>query len=376
MSGSFEREFSATSGGESAGSDLAMAEAAAAWIVRQDRGLSGSEARELAAWKLADPQHAAEFVRLGGTWRSMDELATADDLAAMADAVVRQARRQRSRVRLVRLTSIGVATAAAVVLTFLGWSGFAPPVGTTVVEVPKVSYRVLASTLQRMTLPDGSVAELNGASRIEVAFTAGERRVRLVDGEAHFIVAKNPERPFFVTAGTVAVRAVGTAFNVRLGSDSIEVLVTEGKVQLEPERRVEATGGADIAPAEESAAVAPAVIEGQRAIIARAVTGDGVVARVTPVTIAQVGKAEIEAAMSWQATRLVFNNTPLDDVVAAFNRHHPHRLTIGDPILRQRTLTGVFRADNLEGFIRLLKASVDVRAEERTPIETVLLPLH
>ena len=36
----------------------------------------------------------------------------------------------------------------------------------------------------------------------------------------------------------------------------------------------------------------------------------------------------------------------------------------------------VFRADNLEGFVRLLRHSIDVKAELRTPTETVLLPVR
>lgn len=94
------------------------------------------------------------------------------------------------------------------------------------------------------------------------------------------------------------------------------------------------------------------------------------------VAVAEVNKAEMEDELGWQTTRLVFNNTPLDEVIAGFNRYNEHRLTLGDPALRKRALTGVFRADNREGFVRLLRASVDVKAEQRTPHETVLLPIR
>ncbi|MES2697820.1 MAG: FecR domain-containing protein, partial [Verrucomicrobiota bacterium] len=93
-----------------------------------------------------------------------------------------------------------------------------------------------------------------------------------------------------------------------------------------------------------------------------------------PVAIAEMAGTEIEEALGWQSTRLVFNNTPLGEVVDGFNRYNPHKLKLGDPKLETRKLTGVFRADNLEGFIRLLKSSIDVKAEQRTPRETVLLP--
>jgi transmembrane sensor len=220
--------------------------------------------------------------------------------------------------------------------------------------------------MQRNTLADGSVAELNGTSRIEVDYSAAERRVRLVEGEAHFVVEKDPDRPFFVTAGTVIVRAVGTAFNVRLESATVEVLVTEGKVKLEQ-------SGSATTPVADSSFVeaTPSLIQGQRAVI-NLVRVDAP----AKVEINEVNPSEMTDALGWQSTRLVFNNTPLDEVIAGFNQYNTHRLTLGDARLRGRTLTGVFRADNLDGFVRLLQASVDVKAAPRTPTETVLLPVR
>lgn len=346
-----------------------VAQAAARWVARQDRGLSAAERAELAAWQAADPRHAAEWQRQLRTWRGLDRVGADAGLAAMADEFLVRARARRARARWQRAAAWGGSLAAALVLGWVGWTQFTPAAAP---DRSRSDYAVLASTLRREMLPDGSVAELNGASRIEVAFTAAERRVVLLEGEAHFVVAKNPARPFYVSAGPVTVRAVGTAFNVRLAAESIEVLVTEGKVRLEQETVPPANvvAATSWSPRPATPPEAPALVEGQRAVIAR--TG----ATTAPAEIGDVGKAEIEAALGWQATRLVFNNTPLDEVIAGFNRYHPHRLVLGDPVLRQRTLTGVFRADNLDGFVRLLRVSVDVRAEARGPDETVLLPLR
>lgn len=351
--------------------DPAISATAAQWVARIDRGLTAAEQREFAAWRSAHPRHAAEFQRVNAAWCSLDGLAAAPDLAAQADGIAERARLRGARRRLARGVGFFAAAAAAIALGVATWNfagADAMPPG-----LPNENYRVLASTVERVTLPDGSVAELNGASRIEVDFTAAERRVRLAEGEAHFIVAKNPERPFFVTAGPVTVRAVGTAFNVRLASESIEVLVTEGRVKLQRDEAAPDAGVPPVPPASDVSTEAPALSEGQRAVIVRA---PATPPKAAPVTIGDVDKAEIEAALGWQTTRLVFNNTPLDEVVAGFNRYNTHRLTIGDPKLRRRALTGVFRADNLDGFVRLLKASVDVKAEQRTPTETVLLPVR
>ncbi len=277
----------------------------------------------------------------------------------MADQVVRTARARQLRRRRWQVTLGTLGAAAAIAVGIAGWQRFkpAPPVETALPD----NIRVLASTLQSRTLPDGSVAELNGRSRIEVEYSATERRVRLTEGEAHFVVTKDPARPFYVTAGPVTVRAVGTAFNVRLEAAAIEVLVTEGKVQME------ASAAAPVAPAV-VAAPPPALVAGQRVLI------DRVAGMTAAVAVGEVAQSEIDEALGWQGTRLVFSATTLDEVVAAFNRYNRHRLALGDPKLSSRTLTGTFRADNLEGFLRLVRQMVDVKVELRTPTETVLLP--
>lgn len=339
-------------------------QAAADWVARRDRGLSADEYAELMAWHDADAENAAALERAEAAWRGLDRIGSEAELIALADAALIRARARRAARRLLRVTTVALAAAAAVTVTFIGWGEFGASSRPVARGLPNENYRVIESTVQRQILPDGSTAELNGASRIEVTFTPNERRVRLVDGEAHFIVAKNSERPFFVTAGPLTVRAVGTAFNVRLAAEKIEVLVTEGKVKLEH------GPAASVEPASAAPPAAP-LVQGQRAVIDRAAADPSAV-----ITVGEVDKVAIEQELGWQSTRLVFNHTPLDEVVAGFNRYNVHRLTLGDPRLRERSLTGVFRADNLEGFVRLLRASVDVKAEQRTPHETVLLPIR
>jgi len=90
------------------------------------------------------------------------------------------------------------------------------------------------------------------------------------------------------------------------------------------------------------------------------------------VTVDRPTPADLDEALAWKSTRLVFDHTPLDQVVTAFNRYNRHQLVLADPQLSSRTLTGIFRADNLAGFTRLLPASVDVRAEDDGESRTLL----
>ncbi len=338
---------------------LAIAAAAAAWVVRRDRGLTPAEARDFAAWQAADPRHAAELQRLDGTWQTLDQLGAAPGLSALADDVLQRARTRSTRRRRMIYRLLGAAAAVAI-----GWLAFwqtgagDAPAGAA---VPKSNVQVLASTARHLFLPDGSIAELNGDSVIETDFTTSERRIRLVKGEAHFFVTKNPLRPFLVTAGQVTVRAVGTAFNVRLGSDKVEVLVTEGKVALD--------GTAPVITSPSTPPAVAALTVGQRAQIEPTPAG------VLPVAeIDHLKPSEVDESLGWQAMRLVFDRTPLDEVIAAFNRHNIRQFVLADPSLRELTLTGTFRADNARVFARLLEASVDVRAESRAGDVIALVP--
>jgi transmembrane sensor len=332
-----------------------VAQAAAEWVARRDRGLTPEEVATLAEWLGADPRHAAEYTRISGSWQELDLIGAAPELVAMANEVEAHAKVRRAR-RPAWAVAVGVAATAVIVVAFALW------------RIPRVvrspgpmgpstkNYLVLASTARQMALPDGSVAELNGDSRIVVDFTPAERRVRLVKGEVRFSVAKDTARPFIVSAGSVMVRATGTVFNVRLTADFVEILVTEGKVQLGESapasgQRPLPEGSPDLASPQQ------ALIAGERAVVRMAAA-----ARV-PITVDTPSRNQIDQALAWEGTQLVFDRTSLDQVVAAFNHYNSRQLVLANPALRNRTLSGVFRADNLDGFIRLLHASVDVIAE-------------
>lgn len=335
------------------------AQEAAEWVVRLDRGLAPGERAAFAAWRAADPRHAEAFARADYGWGKLGQLGAVRVLADEADEILRHARGRHARRRAWR-HAIG-AIAAAVAVGFFAWSR--PD------EAHPANYQVLASTSREMKLPDGSLALLNGDSQIETAYTEAERRVRLVRGEALFTVARNPARPFFVNAGPVTVRAVGTAFNVRMGISAVEVIVTEGKVRVDDHEGKSLLTEQVADAAARSAGFSRSISElsaGQRVTV-------NLVEAPVPAAVATVAPLEIDQALAWQSTRLAFNDTPLDEVVAAFNRYNGRQLTLGDPLLRLRTITGVFRADNLDGFIRLIEAGADVRTVERSANETVLL---
>lgn len=338
---------------------LPASAAATDWVVRKDRGLAGPEKLQFEAWLAESPQNREAYFQALDDWRRMDQLSAVGDLAEEADAIIARAQANRRRRTWLYSGLAGLAAAAVIVLSVIGSPARSSRLAVRSVPAVKEKYQVMESTAHQMKLSDGSRVELNGDARIEVDFTPDERRVRLVAGEAHFFVAKDAVHPFLVFANGVIVRAVGTAFDVRLAASSVEVLVTEGKILLHNSN-----------PHPTSAESAPSLIAGEMAVVNTTATST------KPMSISKAGALEMNQALAWQSTRLVFDRTPLENVIAAFNHYNDHQLIIGAPELRTRTLSGVFRADNLEGFIRLLQVSIDVRAEKRSEHETVLIPVR
>ncbi len=322
--------------------------AAADWLARRDRGLTAAEQDDYLQWLASDPRHPALMARQEATFALMSRLSRWQpggggepnpDLFAPGPV----------RARWMRLAPWAAAAALAVLAG--GYFFRSAPVSRPAAPAPAEA--ALATGFlrvnERRALPDGSLVELKDGSRIDVEFSPEFRRVRL-QGEAHFTVAKDRARPFVVEAGGVAVRAVGTAFNVRLDAGAVDVLVTEGRVSVEP---VAVAGGGAGEPGP-----APALVEArQRTVVPLAPTAAAPeVVSVTP--------EQVREALAWQAPRLQFFETPLGEAVAEFNRRNPaFCLVLHDAELARVRIGGTFRIDNVEGFVRLLEVTLGIRGE-------------
>ncbi len=329
-------------------SDEATEQQAAAWVLRTDRGLTPAEQDEFLQWLAADRRHGAALARHKRNWDRLNRLGQwlpEHSLQPNRDLL---APRPRPFLRVLSGRAAWIAPLAAAAALTVGlflWRN---------AESRDRANEPLVASITSRTLEDGSVVELNRGAIISVLYTPAERRVRLERGEAHFTVAKNKERPFVVTASGVAVRAVGTAFNVRLGEAAVDVLVTEGVVQV---KQPLADGAASAEPLQ------LAVNQRTRIPLDHAAA--------TPVATA-VSKEQVDALLAWQPRMLDFTGTPLLGVVNEFNRHNaPIRLVVEDATLARTEVSASLRSDNVEGFIRLLEAGFNVRADRQG--ETITL---
>ncbi len=315
---------------------------AAAWIAQRDEGLAPAEAAAFAAWQAADPAHAAAVARLEHVWAALHDLRDfrPEALAHPDPDLLAPARRRRT---LRFPLSTALAAAAIALLCVAGWQAAHRP-GPDPATPGVATYATAAGGYQRISLADGSVVELNAGTALEVRYTPHERRVRLAQGEAHFTVAPNKERPFFVEAQNVSVRAVGTAFDVRLQPQKVDVLVTAGRVRVDRDDvPVALPNGESILTA------------GWRA---------SVPTQHEAASVEKLATAQVRHILAWQSSRLVFVDTPLSEVIDTFNRHNRIQVVVTDAELASLPIGGSFNAQNVESFVRLLASNGEIIVEQ------------
>lgn len=321
---------------EASASEAAIERAAAEWVMRCDRGLTALEQDSFSQWLAADARHRDAYALQRWSWEELDRLAGLQSTITLPNPDLVRPSPRRTAPRWLSLV------AAAVVMGVSAW--WWSDEGTPAAPVPTL----LAAPCERRTLEDGSVVDCNRGTELEVAFTGTERRVRLLRGEASFDVLSDPARPFFVTAGDVTFRVVGTQFNVKLDPHVVEVVVREGKVQM---------ARATSAAADDETAL-PLLEARDRAVMPHTPAARPLLSKLTP--------EALEARLAWQPRLLDFNDVPLEQIIATFNRHNVVRVMLRDRRLEKVRLSATFRSDNVEGFLRLLEAEFGVAAEWRS----------
>ncbi len=240
-----------------------------------------------------------------------------------------------------RRVGFAMALTAVFVLAYIGWQQ------TAVIKVTTG-----LGEQHSEVLPDHSIVELNTQSEIRVGFTATERRVELIRGEAFFDVSKDPARPFIVATDLATAKAVGTRFSVYRAQSGTIVTVAEGRVLVRDKQ-----AGTDTDASLSGRADAVEVIPGTQA-------------EARPGRPVQMRQADVERTFAWRERRLVFDGEPLSRVVEEFNRYNSPPLVISDPRLREQRISGVFGANDPESLLDFL-VKVDHIAVTRDANQTI-----
>lgn len=294
---------------------------AAEWSAAADsEGFSAQQQAALDAWLDEDPRHLGAYLSVRAVLARVERSGRNASQDRQVSSFAARSRR--------KFVLVGAIAASLVMVVLSGaiWRASSyEAVYTTSIGQTKV-----------IPLPDGSSITMNTDTAAAVRYSLLGRDVTLKRGEALFDVAKNKMRPFVVTAGNAQVRAVGTSFEVTsLGDRPLQVTVREGVVEVKASAFSEAF----------------AVSAG-----ARAVGGaDGQFAVVT------LPAGQVARDLAWRDGYIFFRRQTLADAAKEFERYSKLRITIDDPALASKTVTGRYVSTDPVGFAKAVAIFWDLK---------------
>ena len=197
--------------------------------------------------------------------------------------------------------------------------------------------------IKQKRLPDGTEVFLNANSNISYKNDCKENACREVwiSGEAFFHVKKTAKKDkFTVHTDAFDIEVTGTSFNVVNRNGKSSVILKEGSVIIHRK------GLADIA--------------------------------MVPGDMVEFSKEQIEKKivqkndyLAWTENKLVFDNTPISEVVNTIHQHYGVEVELKDNDLKQKTITGILPNNNLTVLLQALEATQDFEITNSDKVITI-----
>jgi len=277
------------------------------------------QTRQFHAWLAADPLNAEAFARAQAIWDGPHVVQCAQSLAAKPAKV--------TLIKRLRPHWKPLATAAVLILGLFSFSNL--PMRLQADHLTVVGER------QRLQLEDGSKVLLNTNSAFSSSINERQRVARLYQGEAFFEVAANRAQPLEIDAGPVQASVRDTAFAVRYLDGVAQVNVQRGDVDLRAthnDARVRLSAGESI--------------------------------RIGPNGFDRPAKLDAATDLAWVQGRLIFENCPLDKVLAELRRYYPGWIINTNEQLADVNVTGNYRLDQPLDVVRSLAHITSARLQE------------
>lgn len=323
---------------------------AAQWIVQltdDDKQACATAAAGFAAWKAADPRHAAAAAGMERLLAQLDGLRdqAGGSMGPAGAGLAAAVARPPSRARRHAASVLGMALGVALVLGVPAWLALQHYSAAYLLA----DIRVAGGEWRSHTLADGSRITLNGGSAVNVRYDGARRVVELVQGEVLVDVARDVHRPFDVETAQGSMRALGTRFVVTRDGDATVLSMLESRVAV---RAVQKTRTARAAETDHAGAAGQprsalpgtptVVVAGERVRIDAA--GVGPVENVDPAAIND----------AWRLHQLVVDNQPLSNVLDQLDRQRPGRIVFNRAALAGIRVSAVLPLDDTDRALDLL----------------------
>lgn len=189
---------------------------------------------------------------------------------------------------------------------------------------------------KEIKLPDGTQVRLNSESKLsyQMDMQSHKQRNVVLTGEAFFKVAHDKERPFLLKTNNLAIKVLGTEFNVKDYPDDAktETTLMEGSIELT------INGRSDqkflLKPSEKLA-----LVENKNKSAAKDNRSVLMIENISPV---KVGNTEYIEEISWTENKFVFQNESFEELLPKLERWYNVRIVLEDPKIRSYRFTGIF----------------------------------
>lgn len=195
----------------------------------------------------------------------------------------------------------------------------------------EVTHFTAQSTIEKVTLPDGSVVTMNNQSEllIEDNFNSEHRNVTL-NGEAYFEIQRS-STPFIINANGTLIEVLGTKFNVISSELKTEVTVASGKVK---------------------------VSKGDHSITL--VKGEAAVSENEIVLLLNTNTPQYQIA-SWKSDKWTFRDERLGDVFTFLENTYHVDLKVEDPDINELRIVSSMSKSSIETILQNIAELYDLK---------------
>ena len=309
------------------------------WFTLMQSGSATEKDKQgLADWLAEDIAHTQAYTEYEMIWNDLEQLRYSEDyrrLRQTESTHVFSGLIERLKNIFASPLQMGLAISATAIVIIGAKFALTTPNPALQIE----EFATQLGNTRELSLADGSTINLGAQSKVRVWFSDNERHVDLLEGQAFFIVSKNPNKPFIVAAGNTRVRVVGTQFDIRLNSNTTRVAVAEGIVAVSDLNE-------DINKPQTILTANQQISENKR----RQFTA---VQSITP--------TELEA---WRKGRLMYLNANLADVIADLNRYQSPHIVLASERLASLKVTASVSLDQAATLPHLLESSLPIKLQQ------------
>ena len=312
---------------------------AVGWITKIDRGLSSEEKRLFLEWLKSSARHREVFIQYAQLWDKMDAVSMLGELFPEPEdakpAIF-------SGYRAIAASVVGAAIVGSALIN-AGWvADMFGPAQTIVVQQ---EFSTDVGERATFYMQDKTKVELNTNSKLRVTYTDKQRLFELEHGELHVTVAHNDQLPLSVYADGQVIQAVGTAFNVEVKHEGVELIVTDGKVLVADQPEQNPLSLRDVRLPQDATSVS----KGQWLQFGQANE-----------KVTNIAQHDEQALLSWQSGELIFRGEPLVEALMEVERYTHYQFRYTNDALKQIKVAGLFKTDDLDSLLVALEDNFSV----------------